>query len=73
MKLQREMKLLKQENRFLRDELEFPHREKPRFPIPNTADGFQKRILNGKHVEVTNVCYFVELLIYLSENYLFIL
>jgi len=38
------MKLLRQENRFLRDQLEFPHREKPRFPLPNTADGFQRRL-----------------------------
>ena len=48
LKLQRDMKLLKNENRFLRDQLEFPQREKPRFPLPNTAERFQKRIQNGE-------------------------
>nr|CAB3259002.1 kinesin-like protein KIF12 [Phallusia mammillata] len=43
LKLQREMKLLRQENHFLRNQLEFPQREKPRFPHPNTADGMKPR------------------------------
>nr|XP_018667191.1 kinesin-like protein KIF12 [Ciona intestinalis] len=43
LKLQREMKLLKQENLFLRDQLEFPHREKPKFPKPNTVDTNESR------------------------------
>ena len=44
------MKLLRQENRFLRDQLEFPHRDKPRFPLPNTAEEFKRRPQNGKNI-----------------------
>lgn len=35
LKLQREMNLIKQENVFLRNQLQFPQREKPRFPVPD--------------------------------------
>jgi len=49
LKLQREMKLLKQENHFLRKELDFPQREKPRFPHPGTADKPRFPLRYGKH------------------------
>ncbi|XP_076803664.1 kinesin-like protein KIF12 isoform X2 [Clavelina lepadiformis] len=44
LKLQHEMNLLKQENKFLRSQLDFPQRDKPRFPHPNSAEEFQKRL-----------------------------
>ncbi|XP_039257919.2 kinesin-like protein KIF12 [Styela clava] len=38
LKLQRDMNLIKEENVFLRRQLQFPHRDKPKYPRPGTME-----------------------------------